>query len=243
MLIETKAIVLHRTAYSDHHHIVHLYTESYGRLGVLIPARPGRRHRERHLLLPLSEIELVGDLKLGKGLAHLRELRLCRVNQQIQTLPVKRSQGIFLAELLYRVLRHDEADPALYGFIAESLGVLDVVARGVANFYLAFCHQLLHYLAIAPTLPRRTTSPGEWFDLREVQLTYSPVQQHEAVPPALLPAMRRFMQMTYGNMHAYRYNRDDRRIILDYLLLYYRLHLPSFGAIKSLEILRATSNP
>lgn len=241
MLIETKAIVLHRTAYSDRYSIVHVYTEQRGRMGLLVPNGRGRRQRMIALLTPLSEVELVGDLKQGKSLATVSEVRLCQPNHQIQMNPIKCSQGIFLGELLYRVLVHEEPDTDLYHYVSLSMQILHGIEQGVANFYLVFTYHLLRYLAVAPSIDYQQVDSSMCFDLREARFTSTPGIQTETVPPQYMVGMQRFSRITYQNMHLFRYNRVDRRIIIDYLLLYYRIHLPPFGPIKSLEVLRNAS--
>ena len=44
--------------------------------------------------------------------------------------------------------------------------------------------------------------------------------------------------MSYANMHRFAYSRQQRGVILDYLLDYYRLHLAPFPQLKCLPILR-----
>ena len=107
MLIETRAIVLHRTAYSDRYSIVHIYSEQYGRMGLLVSNSRSRKSRPLALLSPLAEVDIVGELKQGKSLATVTEVRLYNPNHQIQMNPIKCSQGIFLGELLYRVMTHE----------------------------------------------------------------------------------------------------------------------------------------
>lgn len=241
MLIKTKGIVLHRSAYNDRYCIVHLYTEGYGRLGVLQPIGRTRRSGYKSLLSPLSEVELVGELKKGKQLVSIVELRLYRPNYAIQQQPIKCSQAIFISELLYRVLTEDFADESTYRFVSESLYILHCIERGLANFYLCFTYQLLHYLAIEPTIDELNLCATKWFDLGEARFTSTPHVSSQAIPPSLCPAMCRFVRMRYDTMHRFRYSRHERATIIDYLLLYYRLHLPHFGQIKSLEILRSSS--
>jgi DNA repair protein RecO (recombination protein O) len=44
--------------------------------------------------------------------------------------------------------------------------------------------------------------------------------------------------MHYGNMHLFRLSRQQRNVIVEYLLEYYRLHIYDFPPLKSLEVLR-----
>lgn len=241
MLIETKAIVLHRTLYNDKHHIVHLYTENYGRLAILVPAKQSKRKDVSSSLPPLSEIDLIAERKPSRQIAYPKSIRIHRANSSIQSIPSKCSQGIFLSELLYKVLVYESPDQSLYRFVSGSLYTLNNITRGVANFYLTFCFHLLRHLAIPPTIEPPESNVLPWFDLKEASYVLQPQSPETAIPPELITPLYIFSRINYENMHLYAYNRHHRRVIMDYLLLYYRLHLPTFGAIKSLDILRGCS--
>lgn len=241
-LLKTPAVVLHRTPYNDRHSIVHLYTREYGRLGLLVPATT-KRSKQHLLLTPLSEVEITAELMPRRSLASLREVRMLAHHHRMQQESVRRSQGIFIAELLYRVLTHSEADADLYDFVSESLTVLEYVERGVANFYLCFTYQLLRPLAIAPTLERGGYAGRvQWFDLAEARLVDLPTSIRRALAPEEVKHLLVFDRMHYGNLGAFRYSREQRGYIIDRLLEYYRLHLPPFPEIRCLEVLRSTAH-
>ncbi|MCI7038474.1 MAG: DNA repair protein RecO, partial [Bacteroidales bacterium] len=42
---------------------------------------------------------------------------------------------------------------------------------------------------------------------------------------------------TYANMHLFSMSRAERRRVIDIMIKYYRLHLPSFPELKSLAVL------
>ncbi len=242
MLIQTRAIVLHRTPYNDRHAIVHLYTEVYGRLGVLVSERASRGRRAHPTLVPLSEVELTGELKPRRSLVQLGEVKALASNHRIQAEPTKCSQGIFISELLYRILSMPHPDSELYHFVSASLRCLNDLDRGIPNFYLCFTYRLLEHLAVAPTIGREAMSdPALWFDLQQACFTYTPQMVQYALPPVEARHLCLLARMTYDNLSAFRYSRHERGAIIDRLLLYYRLHLPTFGPIKSLEVLRATA--
>ena len=50
--------------------------------------------------------------------------------------------------------------------------------------------------------------------------------------------IRLLMRMDYPTMHLFRLSRMERNRILELLLLYYRLHLPDFPALRSLSVLQ-----
>lgn len=44
--------------------------------------------------------------------------------------------------------------------------------------------------------------------------------------------------MNFPTMHLYRLSRHDRNRIVSVLLAYYRLHIPQFPELKSLQVLQ-----
>ena len=50
------------------------------------------------------------------------------------------------------------------------------------------------------------------------------------------------MRMDFPTMHLFRLTRAERARILEILLLYYRLHLPAFPELRSLQVLQELYN-
>ena len=46
------------------------------------------------------------------------------------------------------------------------------------------------------------------------------------------------MRMNYETMHLFRMNHDERNRIVDVLMTYYRLHVPNFPELRSLDVVR-----
>lgn len=241
MTIRTEAIVLHTTQYNTRYSIAHVYTRGYGRLGVLLPYKRKLRSGHHLFFSPLAELELLLDLRPRRDLAYLRDAKLLTPRHSMQSHPAKCSQVLFLGELLYRVLTHSEADEPLYDFLSSSLLEFERMARGVANFYLYLTYHLLHHLAVAPDLSDEAPARGSYFDLVDACYTPAPPLVHPYLSLEETRHLRLFARIRLDNLPAFRYSRYDRAAILDRLLQFYRLHLPAFPALRSLEILRATS--
>lgn len=236
--LSTRAIVLHRHAYNDRYCIVHVYSEQYGRLSLLVPQQARGRSRYLQLLMPLAQVELTARQRPRAQMAYLSEVRLVASHHRLHIDPVRRSQVTFLSELLYRILQHTYPDPDMYEFLASSIDILEHSSRGIANFYLCFCLGLLRHLAIAPEIDREAITLGMWYDLEEVAFVPAPSIRQHCLSPAEAMHLCWLSRMTYANMWAFRYTREQRGAILDRLLEFYRLHLPPFGTIRCLEILR-----
>ena len=46
------------------------------------------------------------------------------------------------------------------------------------------------------------------------------------------------MRMRFETMGVFKFSHDERDRMLDFINNYYRLHLPDFPALKSLDVLR-----
>jgi DNA repair protein RecO (recombination protein O) len=50
--------------------------------------------------------------------------------------------------------------------------------------------------------------------------------------------IRLLMRMDFATMHLFRLSRAERNRILELLLHYYRLHLPDFPELRSVQVLQ-----
>lgn len=242
-MLHCHAIVLHRTAYNDNYFIAHVYALEYGRMGVLVPNKRRGNSSARNSFAPLAELELELNPSKSGALYRLKQVSRTHTCQRLQADPSKCTQAIFISELLYRVLTHSEADEALYAFVSESIAVLETLEYGVANFYLSFTYHLLALLAVAPDVRRpRDYEPSMWFDLVESCYTHYPVDARYALPPEVAKLLPLLPHLRYERLARFTLNREQRAYILDWMLMYYRLHLPDFAPIRSLEILRANGS-
>ena len=61
-------------------------------------------------------------------------------------------------------------------------------------------------------------------------------------PDVLLPndasKMLTLLRMNYENMHLFKMSRQERNQLLDVLLKYYGIHVPSFPEMHTLDVLR-----
>ncbi len=243
MFIHTKAFVLHRSPYNDNYSIVHIYTLERGRLAFLYPNKKSRRKKGAIVLSLLCEMELLLELKPHRDLAFIKEMKVLNPNHAIQLNPIKCSQGIFISELLYRTLTIPEEDVDLYNFLAYSIEHLNHLDRGVANFYLCFTYKLLEYFAVSPLIEDFESGGSQkYFDMQNGIFTSMPTMSDYMLNIEESKHLRLLARMDYRNLRAFKYNRGQRGQILDRLMQYYQLHIPSFRPLQSIAILRNSAH-
>ena len=238
MLETTCGIVLHYNRFGDDSAIVDIYTESRGSLPFLVRDRRRQRRGSLHatLLRPLNLVELVFDFRPSASLQRMQELRIDHCYTSLPYDPIKETVALFLSEFLHGALRREVRNEGLYQYITHSLLWFDEATEGLANFHIAFLIQLTYFLGFWPNIT--TKEPPSFFDLREsvatdvAPLHESYLKEEEA---ARLPI---FLRMNLRNMHCFRLNRQQRGRILDVLTAYYKLHVPEFRDLRSLDVLR-----
>ena len=238
MLHKTRAIALHTLPYGEKYLIVTLYTEAFGRMGYIVtPARRGKGGIPQALLMPLSLLELEVEHRNDRDLQRIREARSISTPAALQTHPAKNAEALFLSEVLYRVIREKESDPPLFHFLFDAVRHLESADAGIANFHLTFLFRLATHLGIRPN--RETYAEGRYFDMMDGIFTDEVPLHGHYLSPDDSRVMARLTRMTFANMSLFAFSHTERSAILGHVLEFYRLHLPGFPELKSLEVLRA----
>lgn len=128
--------------YSDRAHILHAYTRAGGRVNYMVYGL-GRR-KSGAIYAPLSLIELSADVQPNRQLQTLRQARLLYVPSQAMTDMRRQSVAMFVAEVLYRTLRHPMEDEVLFGYLEQVVGEVDR-CDDPENLHLRF---LVHLAAL-----------------------------------------------------------------------------------------------
>ena len=237
MLIKTKAIVLHSIPYNDNTNVVHLYTEEYGRMSYLASNLKNRNSGMRKAFFqPLSLIEIEADHRGSRQLQRINDVHCLYPFSGIPFDRTKNAISLFLAEVLYHSIRDTEKNPVLFDFIFQSVQMLDLCEKGLANFHLVFLIKLTRYIGFYPNIEGQ--HDGWYFDLQGgVFVPYCPY--HNAwLNPSDAQRFARMLRINYDNMAAFKFEHNERVEILRQMLNYYRMHLSDFPTIKSLEILQ-----
>ena len=231
----THGIVLRRVRYSDTGMIVDIFTASRGTVSFLVKGGRGGRTRT-NVLAPLAIVEVGFRWRQQRALQSLDDMHTAIPCPSLATDPVKMAVGMFLQEFLYHALKHEVASPPLYRYLAEGLVWLDRATDGLANFHLAFTIGLTQYLGLWPST--EDWHEGAIFDLKEGCMA-DQVPAHrfwlQAGDAARIPQITR---MTFRSMRLFKMSRTQRNAILDVVTAYYRLHVPDFPELKSVEVLR-----
>ena len=238
MLCKTRGIVLHSIPYNDKYSIIYMYTEAFGRASYLVARSRGKKSSvSKALFMPLSVVEMEVEHLNKRDLHRIRETKLCYPLTEVFCNPVKNILALFLSEILFRVVKETEPDPRLFEYLFESIQLLELSDKGVANFHLVFLMRLSRFLGLYPNL--EDYHGGDYFDLQNACFTPLRPQLHsDYIAPEEAARLTRLMRMNYETMHLFAMSRMERARCLTIMNEYYRLHLPDFPVLKSLEVLK-----
>lgn len=237
MLIQIRAIVLYCQPYNDTTDIVATYTESFGRVSYLVGKKRSKKSTLRSAFFqPLTLVELHVEHTVNRNLQRIKDVRTFCPFTEILVDPIKSSMALFIAEVLYRTLRESEKNSPLFDFLCQSIQLLDASNQGVANFHLVFLLKLTRYLGFYPNV--EGASEGWHFDLHDGCFVPKRPFHQAWLSPEESVAFTRIMRMSFENMHAFKFNHVERGQLLKQIIQYYRIHLPDFPTIKSLEVLQ-----
>ena len=215
MLQKTLGIVLHTLKYNDTSLIADIYTEVVGRASFIVKIPRSRKAAVKPVLFqPLALVELEADFRPNASIYKITEAKSFYPFSSIPYDPYKSSIVLFLAEFLYRAVREEAENRPLFAYLQHSIIWLDECRDNFANFHLVF--DMLN-ACFTPLRP---------------QLHSSYILPEEASRLIML------MRMNYETMHLFAMNRAERTRCLTIMNEYYRLHLPDFPVLKSLEVLK-----
>lgn len=236
MIQKVKGILLHHVKYRESSAIIHIYTDIYGRQSYLVNSIRGKKSRfPGNLLQPLSLLEIEAYHKEGRELQKLKEIRNYHPYRSIPFEVHKSSQSLFLAEILYKVLREEEPNPPLFGFLVSSLELLDISDTGMSNFHLLFLLRLTKYLGFYPHMDN--SEKNTLFDMRNGHFSNGPDGHPYYFDRESSGLLISLFDIGFGELSGLTVKQADRFHFLENIIDYYTLHMEGFGRVKSLNVL------
>lgn len=225
MYTTTQAIVLHLQKYNDKTSILHTYTQDAGRVQYIVHIT--KKNNLMAQLQPLSIIEIEANtLGTSSQLPHIKSVRLVQVPQDtdIRRLTV----SIFIAEILYKILRHPLPDQPLFDYLVQAIQGLNTSAT-IENCHLQFMINLTNYLGIMPNI----YAEADWLDMQTGLTTATKPAHKDFFDKVEIQLLNALSFSTDVNI-----SRATRQQLLDKLCRYYELHINDFYIPKSLDILK-----
>lgn len=239
MIIKTKGIVFQSIKYGDSSLVVKIFTEELGLQSYMVKGVRSRKSRMKPSFFePLTLLDMEVYNRPHQNLHHIKEIGVDYAWQHIPFSIEKQSVLLFLNEVLYKCIREEQRDKEFFSWIYHSLVWFDLEENQVVNFHLFFLVQLTRFLGFYPKATSLPEQQVRFFDMQDGSFTvHRPLHSFFAEGVA---ARKLFLltQATTGTLKSISFTGKERRLVLDSLMVFYQLHLPELGKIKSLDVLR-----
>lgn len=226
MLQKTKAIVLHHLNYGESSIIVTLYTENQGRITCMINSVRSKKPKfPITLFQPLTLLEMDFYYRQKRDIHRIKEVNFA---YHYQTIPFNNSKSaiaLFLAEVLFLVLREEESNPSLFDFLFQALQIFDSNNVVIPSYHHWFMIQLSRYLGFFPSEHDDLVHSG------------SEMRAFTGMNPSLINSLFTLMQST-DSIPAITLNQQERNQLLERIIRYYSAHVDGFSKLRSFSILQ-----
>ncbi|HAT61541.1 MAG TPA: DNA repair protein RecO [Prevotella sp.] len=238
MLTETRAIVLHSLKYGDNQRIVDVFTEGQGYLTFICHVSSSSKGKiKKQFFQPLTILRVVYDYRPKAGMQHFRDLSIDPPLLSIPFDPYKLSIAMFVAEFLLYAIKNEQKNIPLFTYIQKSIEWLDTAVNSFSNFHLVFMIHLSAFLGFYPNL--EDYSSGDIFDMRNGCFLSTLPLHTDYIAAGEAVKMKNIMKLTYKTMHLYTLSHEERNQCIEVIIHYYKLHIPSFRDMHSLDVFKA----
>jgi DNA repair protein RecO (recombination protein O) len=236
MLHKTRGIVFKATDYSESSVIAQIFTEKFGLQSYMINGVKKRGAKIRkNMLQPLHLVDMIVYHKPAGNIQRISDLRQMPVFQSIPYDTIKSSLVLFLNEVLYKSIRQQSADEVLFDYIYHAIELLDRTSQNIANFHIYFLLKLTRFLGFYPD--NTYAGSSEFFDLKSGSYANSGSGHPFILQKPYTGYWSAFLNNSFENFSGINISSGERKLLLEKVLDYYRLHIENFGEIRSHRIL------
>ena len=234
---QEQGILIGAVRHNDRTCVARIFTWTHGMVPfVWFLSKSGKNAARNTLLQPLTHLDFQAEYIPTDNLHHLKEAKNALPYRDIPFNPRKSAIALFLSEFLTHALIDEQDNPGLYRFLSESLRWFDSAQESTyANFHIAFMIGTARHIGICPNADEYT--PGCVLDMRDG--CFSPLlpKHQEYIPSELSYKLYMLMCKGFDEMNDAPLTGQERVMMLNALNNYYRLHIPMFPVLKSIEIL------
>ncbi len=239
MLTKEKAIVINKTQLAEKKCIVKLFTFNHGFIeSVCFASNSPSSKVKTNTLWPLSLIDVELVIRQNKEIHQLKETQPYFISTSTNSSLLKLNVVQLISEILSKTIKVQHGNKELYRFIEELIIQIDQRNESeLSNVINYFLIELTTYLGIEPQ--NNFSSLDSYFDCRAGEFTKYGLVMPLGFDAKLSETLSICLK---HNTLDLKLNTAARKDLIDGLLAYYGFHIPNFGHIKSLDIVRELMN-
>lgn len=234
---KARAIVLNTLKYGESSMVAYMLTDAVGRRNYMVQGlgKGGSKSGGKGALFqPMFLLDFVGVESSKTQMDRIKEVALARPLQSIPFDVRKSTIALFMAELLYKIVKEVEPNSPLFDYVWSAVDSLDSLDEGVFNFHLWFLVGLSRFLGFYPA--------GEWsegavFDIENGTFTLMPPSSGLCIGAENSLLLHQLMEVEACDLALLRLSRKQRTDFIEALLVYFGYHLDTIHHVQSLRIL------
>lgn len=233
-VVTTKAIVLSSLKYGDTSLIVKCYTEEDGVKTYLIRGvlKPKKKGIKAAYFQPLTQLKIVANHNNKNTLNSIKDVQVIHPYKTIHSDIVKQSVVFFLSEILTSSIQEEEQNKTLYSYLETAFIWLDIHDK-IANFHLLFLLNLTGFLGFYPDMSQKEKMG---FNILEGRFS-DDIQDKNVIHKNDFYQFKKLLGINFDRIENVSYSKDERQLVLQMIIKYFKLHLGSFREPKSLQVL------
>ncbi|MBL4585848.1 MAG: DNA repair protein RecO [Flavobacteriales bacterium] len=221
--------------YSDTSVIARIYTEEAGLRSFMVRVGKGKNALMRLAFLqPLTLVNISFRNDPNKGLLTPKNLERDQILSNIPFDTIKTCIALFLAEVIARSIGEEESNKRKFDFLRRSVLFLDGEKNGVSNFHLKFMLEFSRYLGFYPS---NRTHKEPYFDLYQGEFVPFEPDHPYFLSSGLTNQFENLIEVPFEKHYVVEIDNGSRRILLQKLVDYYRLHLEGMKEITAHKVL------
>lgn len=233
-VVHTKAIVISSLKYGDTSLIVKCFTEEEGVKSYLVRGvlKPKKKGLKAAYFQPLTQLKIIANHNTKNALNSIKELQVIQPYQTIHTDIIKQSVVFFLSEVLSNSIQEEEQNKTLYSYLETAFTWLDVHDK-ISNFHLLFLLNLTGFLGFYPDMSEKHKVG---FNLLEGTFSDN-LQDKNVISKNNFHQFKKLLGINFDNIEKVSYSKEERQLVLQTIIQYFKLHLGNFRKPKSLQVL------
>jgi DNA repair protein RecO (recombination protein O) len=192
-----------------------------------------------NLFQPATFLDMVVYHNERSNLQRIKEFKWLVIYNDIYRNVHKNTVALFMTEVLQKCLNEPEPNPDLFAFLEDVYAELDnAVPQVTANYPLYFLLHLAHFFGYR--IQDNYNDRNQVLDLHEGKFTSArPVHPNylEGAASELIAELLRSLQPR--ELEDLSMTREQRRSLLEALVVFYSIHQAGFGTLKSVPVLHA----
>jgi len=244
MVHKTKGVVLRTIKFGETSIVVSVFTELFGLQSYLVNGirQVSKKGTAKGAYFqPGSLLDLVVYKNEFKNLQRIKEYKWAYLYQHLFSDIFKNAVALFTIELLNKCLKEPEPNNELFYFVEDALLHLDEATPTVtANYPLFVALHLAVFFGFR--INDEFSQAQHYLDLQEGVFVEDQPRHSHYLQDREAEAVSHILKVMHPReLEDVKLNQDMRRRILTALEGYYALHVPEFGTLRTLPVLREIS--